>query len=523
MATSETVPPIERILNYTFKSKGLLLEALTAAGANEDNHEGNRRFSHVGLGIIHTVLSLECLERKSSPERKKELCAYTHLAAIGERCTIDRYINYSPRSGRGSKTVIGTTVAAILGAVFLDSDCRKRTWEVMQHVGFFLQAGGGVNPAELQSGPRVEMEQGAAARCSENRTAIPEESIGEGFDNSNAVVANSEHPLPARSFHGLINTVQIGTTSHDGPSPPRSASRKKRKRTFDEIEDFVSYERKKCMAANTSLPEESYFAPEIQKRLNNLPKLATKLILGIGSAQSLVNLRQAIQRWRSEEDTALLKSRLSLTKVARFTIIRNIDGETAYLSILKRYHILELFKQCGGHETPSCSGFVLVPGEPTTNKKIGNPHNNAEAEVTACILRDMYPNLKPTCAEYRPTLESLKQYRQLGRRFWAITLQYGQGVLALLPSGDPPADQGIFMANKIICNMKEQAFLQTLSILEASQGEVIRTMSRAAEKHIEALFSQAPYECLPFKLEEVQTGDILQLPKNSPGLLSILE
>ncbi|KAJ0421666.1 hypothetical protein BJY00DRAFT_282151 [Aspergillus carlsbadensis] len=79
------------------------------------------------------------------------------------------------------------------------------------------------------------------------------------------------------------------------------------------------------------------------------------------------------------------------------------------------------------------------------------------------------------------------------------------------------------MTNNIICNMKEQAFLQMLSILEASQGEVIRTMSRAAEKHIEALFFQAPYECLPFRLEEVQTGHILQLPKNSPALLSILE
>jgi hypothetical protein len=73
MATSEIVPPIERILSYTFKSKGLLLEALTAAGANEDNHEGNRRFSHVGLGIIHTVLSLECLERKSSPGKLYDL------------------------------------------------------------------------------------------------------------------------------------------------------------------------------------------------------------------------------------------------------------------------------------------------------------------------------------------------------------------------------------------------------------------------------------------------------------------
>jgi hypothetical protein len=323
------------------------------------------------------------------------------------------------------------------------------TWRKLKQDRFFLQAGGGVNPAKLQSGPSVEVEQGAAARCSENRTAIPEESSREGIDNSNAVAANSEHPLPARSFHGLTNTVQIGTTSRDGPSPPRSASRNKRKRTLDETEAFVSYERKKCMAAKTSLPEESYFAPEIQKQLTNLPKLATKLILGIGSAQSLVNLRQALQRWRSEEDTALLKSRLSLTKVARFTIIRNIDGETAYLSILKRYHILELFKQCGGHETPSCSGFVLVPGKPTTNKTIGNPHNNAEAEVTAGILRDMYPDLKPTCAEYKPTLESLKQYRQLGRKFWAITAQYGPGVLALLPSGDPPADQGIFMTNKM--------------------------------------------------------------------------
>ncbi|KAL4860680.1 hypothetical protein BDV12DRAFT_208957 [Aspergillus spectabilis] len=482
MATNEVVQGIERILNYTFYSEELLLEALTAAGANEGNHEGNRRLAHVGLGTIHTGLSLDCLQRKSSPsalaELKQKLTAYNHLGTIAKRSTIDKYINYCPRSGRGSKIVTGTAVAAILGAVFLDSDCRKRTWEVMQHIGFFLHEDSGVDPTMLQSEPQLGMAPGA---------------------------------------------MQAGIISQKRPPPPCSEMQNKRKRICEEIASFVTHEREKCIATNTPLPEVSYFTSETQKQLSKLPDLATKLILGIANAQSLVILRQAIQSWRSEPDITLLKSGISLSKAARFNIIRSIDRETAFLNIIKRYHILELFKQCGGHETPSCSGFVLVQGKPTTTKKSGNPHNIAETEVTASILREIHPELELASVDYKPTLDSLKYYRQLGRKFHAITTQFGRGILALLPTGDLPGNYSIPITNRMICNMKEQALCEAMSILEASQGETIRTISRAAEKHIDALVCRVPYDCLPFILEQVETGRILQYPKNSPELISLLE
>ncbi|KAL2821234.1 hypothetical protein BJX63DRAFT_427907 [Aspergillus granulosus] len=196
MATNYIVQQIQRILNYTFCSEELLLEALTAAGANQGNHEGNRRLAHVGLGTIHTGLSLDCLERKSSPsalsELKQKLSAYNHLAMIAKRSTIDDYINYCPRSGRGSKTVTGTAVAAILGAVYLDSNCRKRTWEVMQHIGFFLHEDGGVDPRMLRTESQLGMTQGVTETGPGNPTAVPEGLSEETLNSNNTLITNGE-------------------------------------------------------------------------------------------------------------------------------------------------------------------------------------------------------------------------------------------------------------------------------------------------------------------------------------------
>lgn len=45
----------ESILNYEFRSKDWLLTALVAAGAAEDNHDGNRKLGQVGISFIELV------------------------------------------------------------------------------------------------------------------------------------------------------------------------------------------------------------------------------------------------------------------------------------------------------------------------------------------------------------------------------------------------------------------------------------------------------------------------------------
>lgn len=46
---------IERLLLYPFRSKDLVVEALTAAGAAELKHDGNRRLAQIGISLIEFV------------------------------------------------------------------------------------------------------------------------------------------------------------------------------------------------------------------------------------------------------------------------------------------------------------------------------------------------------------------------------------------------------------------------------------------------------------------------------------
>lgn len=46
---------IYRIIGYSFQDDNLLKDALTAAGANEDNYEGNRTLAQVGKMFVNLM------------------------------------------------------------------------------------------------------------------------------------------------------------------------------------------------------------------------------------------------------------------------------------------------------------------------------------------------------------------------------------------------------------------------------------------------------------------------------------
>lgn len=58
MATLLDVTFVELIVGYSFPSPKCLVRALTAAGAEEHNHDGNRKFARLGkyLARIYTEL-----------------------------------------------------------------------------------------------------------------------------------------------------------------------------------------------------------------------------------------------------------------------------------------------------------------------------------------------------------------------------------------------------------------------------------------------------------------------------------
>jgi hypothetical protein len=69
MAHGEGLEEAQRILNYRFRDITLLSDALTAAGADLDNYEGNRRLAPLGVDVIRICLDFDAHQKKGKPSK----------------------------------------------------------------------------------------------------------------------------------------------------------------------------------------------------------------------------------------------------------------------------------------------------------------------------------------------------------------------------------------------------------------------------------------------------------------------
>ena len=79
MATDPHVALVEEAIGYTFRRKCLLRLALTAAGADPENHDGNRKLASVGQAASRLAICDKGYEI-SWPRGKYELEMITTLS-----------------------------------------------------------------------------------------------------------------------------------------------------------------------------------------------------------------------------------------------------------------------------------------------------------------------------------------------------------------------------------------------------------------------------------------------------------
>jgi hypothetical protein len=73
-----------------------------------------------------------------------------------------------------------------------------------------------------------------------------------------------------------------------------------------------------------------------------------------------------------------------------------------------------------------------------------------------------------------------------------------------------------------IVSLSDAVFLKFVRLLDESQGNILREFSAAVSAIIDALLIGSLEQREPFKLESIQLSDILQYPKGSSGLLSLI-
>ena len=123
---------LENSICYKFKNKKLLDEAITHKSVNSDFN--NERLEFLGDSVISLVVS-EALHFEESSLDEGKLSIYrsrivsrSSLSKAGLKIKLDKYLHAGSALKNNqnlTETIIGNTLEALIGAIFLDSDFLK--------------------------------------------------------------------------------------------------------------------------------------------------------------------------------------------------------------------------------------------------------------------------------------------------------------------------------------------------------------------------------------------------------------
>ena len=206
----------------------------------------------------------------------------------------------------------------------------------------------------------------------------------------------------------------------------------------DWLATYLLEEAGKCTEHGCLPPEETFFTPVIRAAIQDLHKentdMLAKILVFIASSHSIAALQEVLRKSKTEETFMPLHSRARLSKAERVNLIRKLDKSMIYFQLLRRHHVLELFRESGGPETRSSGGFIMITPQnfDMAQKKSGNPSNNAEAEVTANMMAELFPEIRADSKEYSVTYRMVTNLRKLGQRLHILEKTFGRGILGLM-------------------------------------------------------------------------------------------
>jgi len=150
MGHEEDLQRVQTILQYTFRDQSLLIEALQAPGSNVSTvggrpiPDGNRRLGLLGNTVIQTMLLDEWYPTFTACSFGSRILSKgadkDSLAEVARQTGIGTCINTNPSQYDEpiSPAVLKTTVAALVGAVWIDSG---RVTHLVQRVMLNMRLG----------------------------------------------------------------------------------------------------------------------------------------------------------------------------------------------------------------------------------------------------------------------------------------------------------------------------------------------------------------------------------------------
>ncbi|KAL2782437.1 hypothetical protein BJX66DRAFT_320732 [Aspergillus keveii] len=589
MATDTDISTVERVIGYRFKRRSLICQALTAAGAEEDNYDGNRKLSQIGASHVDVLLGVMLFDtgvgRAGTAEMPKVFLDKKHYSTAAKQTGIDQCIKRNVRTASDCAKVHRLVINAIIAAVLLDSSSFRTTLVVTLRIfmakseklwlpsvdphlrNSFLDVSeslmaletGTVNPATLVGEtasyyPTVHSLFDRSTSVPPISNAIsnalvsrmtPDSKLFEQFINldldieaplsiSPSPPTPALHILEKGSEDTLTAEARNGHRTND-PSAPRdkgrepasrpSAKPRKTRNICTKIDEFLAQEAAKCKVSGV-LPEITYFNDDIRDAMSKFDKSVTLLFLTIAAPQQIARLREIIRSARDEKLLCTYALTDEISPTVRFQMILDLDQKSTTAQLVRRYHIVALFKACGGDAVRSITGFVNTTSDNflQQERSFGNPANIEYANVASVMMREIYPDLEVGQLGYEAKLKRIKKLRKLGKRLHILTEKFGRGLLGLMISlgMDDNCVEGA-QPDDVILGLDDARFGEFIRLLDSSQGSLLRDFSIAVSPPIMAMLQGRLEAEEPFPLERVGADQILLSTKGSPDLLQLIQ
>ena len=242
------------------------------------------------------------------------------------------------------------------------------------------------------------------------------------------------------------------------PESPRKRKRSTRNSSSsplgnNQLQVFLSQERQKCESRGLLPPEDTYFNPNVQRALRSLESkhsdVIAAVIITIASSQSILAFRDIVHSARADRNLHSCCLRNGTSPKERFEMIRQLDQKLDSIKLVTWCHILALFRESGGPEARSSTGYVVTTAADFEHqtKTFGNPVNQDDSKVTQSMMRDIFPDLLPSAEGYQEKFRAVKRLRKLGKRLHTLASKFGTGIFGLMLDCEPTSNRMMILEN----------------------------------------------------------------------------
>ncbi|KAI4190099.1 MAG: hypothetical protein L6R41_001018 [Letrouitia leprolyta] len=560
---------LQSILGYQFTNYDKLELALTAAGADEKNHDGNRGMAQMGeklIGLLLAEIVYEAGGSKAEINKKTasaitkeyyENVAKTAGIAPDNDAALPSLENIDTIAIR-QRDILNDELDEISPYRFATSPCLSTVETDNRALTTFESHTSHLEALQEESSQQLQERQESEIRPRDlNKPTKPTTDSSENGSSvatrSRLQIARANHETrrcrvekpaqPHRSGQKPVQSIRRlvqRDNRHKTPSGKVSGQTEIEDEDEDEDEDkdealtkqdisnlsaFNLQEKRKCESLGYTYVD--LLASERTKCLlanSNSDKQALilrSLLVKLGGCSSLISLKNILQCYRESHQFDPPAHANICSNAQRVKMIKRLGEKAAYCLFLKYCHIHKLFVDNSRHHRNTAEVFINSNNIDITRQSsgvLGNPLNATEAQITKSMMKEVYPHIRPTHSEYNSRRREISGWRRAGRRLEQLVLRFSYGILGLFPL----EKYNLNLIENIIFHLSDTRFKLLIEVLTADPSGFLENLGRAATPIVVGIFENSIDASKTFSLEDADDNEIMGCPKGSPQLLELI-